>query len=237
MTADHWLLISAAVLAAAFVQGSTGVGFALIAGPVMGLIAPQLLPVSLLVLMLPLNLYVLWRERAAIDRHGASWVTFGRVAGTAGGIWVLAMLSASQLALFVGLATVAAALVTIAMPSFTPGRKVYAAAGVITGITETATGIGGPPLALVYQHQPVAVMRATIALCFLVGELVSLAVLVATDRVPEGQWQALAALLPALGVGAWLSRHGAHRVNERFLRRFVLGFAIVSGMALLVKAA
>lgn len=236
MTTDHWLIISSAVLAAAFVQGSTGVGFALIAAPVIALVAPQLLPVSLLVLMLPLNLYVLWRERAAIDRFGAGWITAGRVAGTAGGLWVLAALTSMQLSLFVGAATVAAALVTLAMPSFTPGRKVYAAAGVITGITETATGIGGPPLALVYQHQPVAVMRSTIALCFLVGELVSLAVLVAAGKVPAGQWEALAALLPALAIGALLSRRIAHRVSARFLRRFVLMFAIVSGLVLLAKA-
>jgi uncharacterized membrane protein YfcA len=237
VTSDHWLIISAAVLAAAFVQGATGVGFGLIAAPVFGLIAPRLLPVSLLVLMLPLNVYVLWRERGAVDRFGAGWITLGRVAGTAGGLWVLAALSSSQLALFVGAATVAAAAVTIAMPSFAPGRKVFAAAGVITGITETATGIGGPPLALVYQHQPVAVMRSTIALCFLVGELVSLAVLVGAHRVPPGQWQALAALLPALAVGAWLSRQVAHRVSARFLRQFVLLFAIASGVVLLVKAA
>jgi hypothetical protein len=46
-----------------------------------------------------------------------------------------------------------------------------------TGVTEAATGIGGPPLALVYQHQPMAVMRFTAALCFLVGEAVLLMLL------------------------------------------------------------
>ena len=39
----------------------------------------------------------------------------------------------------------------------------FLAAGLITGITETATGIGGPPLALTLQHRPVSEMRATIA--------------------------------------------------------------------------
>jgi len=236
MSTQHLVLMSLAVLVAAFVQGATGVGFALIAAPVIGLVRPELLPVCVLVLMLPLNLYVAWRERGAIDGTGARWITGGRVAGTAGGLWVLAALSAGQLSLFVGASTVAAALVTLLMPAFSPGRGAFVGAGLVTGITETATGIGGPPLALVYQHQPAPTMRSTIALCFLLGELVSLAVLLATGRVGLSQLQAAALLLPALVVGAVLSRLVHRRVNGRLLRIFVQVFAIVSGLVLLVKA-
>ncbi|HET9650648.1 MAG TPA: hypothetical protein VFP36_00580, partial [Usitatibacter sp.] len=80
---NGWLLL--AVMAAALVQGSIGVGFALITAPVMAMLAPQLVPVGLLALMLPLNAYVAWRERAALDRFGMTWITAGRVAGTAAG--------------------------------------------------------------------------------------------------------------------------------------------------------
>jgi uncharacterized membrane protein YfcA len=236
VSAQHLLLVSLAVLFAAFVQGATGVGFALIAAPVIGLVRPDLLPVCVLVLMLPLNLYVMWRERGAIDRTGARWITGGRVLGTAGGLWVLAALSASQLSLFVGASTVAAALVTLAMPAFSPGRSAFVAAGLVTGVTETATGIGGPPLALVYQHQPAPTMRSTIALCFLVGELVSLAVLTATGRIDGAQLHAAALLLPALVVGAVLSRVVHRRINGRVLRVFVQVFAIVSGVVLLLHS-
>src|SRR5437899_2637965 len=55
---EHLVLISLAVLFAAFVQGATGVGFALIVAPVIGILRPELLPVCVLVLMLPLNFYV-----------------------------------------------------------------------------------------------------------------------------------------------------------------------------------
>jgi len=236
MSIEHLVLISLAVVFAAFVQGATGVGFALIVAPVIGILRPQLLPVCVLVLMLPLNFYVAWRERSAVDRIGAGWITGGRVLGTAGGLWVLAALSASHLAIFVGLSTVAAALVTLMMPAFSPGRPAFVAAGLVTGVTETATGIGGPPLALVYQHQPPSTMRSTIALCFLAGELVSLATLLAAGRIGSSQLSAAASLLPALFVGAWLSRVVHHRISGRFLRAFVQVFAIVSGVALLVHA-
>lgn len=237
MSVEQLALISLAVLFAAFVQGSTGVGFALITAPVIGIMRPDLLPVCVLVLMLPLNLYVAWRERSAVDKVGASWITGGRIVGTAGGLWVLAALSASHLAIFVGLSTVAAALTTLMMPAFSPGRGAFVAAGLVTGVTETATGIGGPPLALVYQHQPPPTMRSTVALCFLAGELVSLATLLVAGRISAVQLGAAASLLPALLVGAWLSQVVHHRIGGRFLRAFVQVFAIVSGVVLLVHAA
>ena len=236
MSTETLLILSVVVLVAAFIQGSTSVGFALISTPVIGILRPELLPVCVLVLMLPLNFYVVWRERGAIDRIGTSWITGGRIVGTAGGIWVLAALSASHLSLFVGASTIAAALVTLLMPPFSPSRPAFITAGLITGVTETATGIGGPPLALLYQHQPPATMRSTIALCFLLGEVVSLVTLMATGRISAAQLLAVALLLPALVVGSILSHVVHHRINGRFLRNFVQIFAIVSGIALIVHA-
>jgi len=228
--------IALAVLAAGFVQGTTGVGFALIVAPLLGLLMPALLPVSVLLLMLPLNVYVLWRERGALDKPGAGWITAGRVAGTFGGLWVLVALSAWQLELFVGLSTIAAVLATLLAPAFTPGPRAFVLSGLVTGVTETATGIGGPPLALVYQHQPVAVMRSTLAFCFLVGQLVSLGTLLAAGRIDGAQLLASAQLLPALLAGALLSHRVHQRVHTRLLRAFVLVFAFASGLLLLIRA-
>ncbi|MDB5896721.1 MAG: hypothetical protein JWP22_1109 [Ramlibacter sp.] len=236
MTPDHLVILSVAVVFAAFVQGTIGVGFALIMAPLMGLLEPALLPVGVLALMLPLNLYVAMRERHAVDRTGASWITAGRVVGTAGGLWVLTALSASALGIFVGVSILAAVLATLAMPAFAPSRHALIGAGLVTGITETATGVGGPPLALVYQHQPPATMRATIAVCFLVGEVVSLVVLFLSGRVGAQQFIGAALLLPAVIVGAVLSRYMHLRVNGRFMRGFVLVFATVSAVVLLLRS-
>jgi len=228
-------LIAATVAIASFVQGSTGVGFALIVAPVLALLEPQLLPICVLVLMIPLNVYVAWRERAALDRSGATWITAGRFLGTFGGLWVLTALTSGALNVLVGAATLLAAIITLVAPRFSPGRRAFVAAGVITGVTETATGIGGPPLALVYQHQPAPVLRSTIAVCFLVGQLMSIAVLAVAGRVAAAQLGAAIMLLPALVVGAALSRLVQDRIDGRPLRLFVLLFAIVSAFVLLMR--
>jgi uncharacterized protein len=150
-------------------------------------------------------------------------------------LWVLAALTARQLEVLIGASTILAALVTLMAPAFRPGRRAFVAAGVITGVTETATGIGGPPLALVYQHEAPATLRSTIALCFLLGELISLVFLAAAGRAAAAQLGAAAELLPALVVGAAASHLIHGRVGGRLLRTLVLIFAVVSGAVLLVR--
>ena len=79
-------------------------------------------------------------------------------------------------------------------------------------------------------------MRSTIALCFLVGELISLAFLWQAGRVGAVQLQDAAQLLPALACGAVLSHLVHDRVNERALRLFVMLFSIASGIVLVARA-
>lgn len=235
MTASTWAVLSAVVLLAAFVQGSTGFGFALIVAPMLGLLAPQLMPVCLLLLMLPLNALVAWRERHALDKRSSGWITAGRVVGTAGGLGLMLLLSVRQLYALTGIATIVAALTSLLLPAFDPARRTLVGAGVVTGITETTTGIGGPPLALVYQHQPAATMRSTLATCFLVGELMSLALLWWAGRTTGAHLVAALQLLPALVLGALASRLAHVHLDARRLRLFVVVFSVTSGAVLLLR--
>jgi len=236
MSHEQLMIAALTVALAAFVQGASGLGFALIVTPVLMLMQPDLLPACVLVLMLPLNAYVAWRERHALNMRSVGWVSLGRFVGTFGGLAVLAVLSAQAMAIFVGASTIGAAVVTWFIPAFAPGIMALVAAGLITGVTETATGIGGPPLALTLQHRPVAEMRATIAVCFIVGEVISLVFLFFMGKVQASHLQATLILLPALFVGMFASRFVHSRISARVMRFFVQAFAIVSGLVLLVKA-
>ncbi|MDB5656134.1 MAG: hypothetical protein JWQ94_3747 [Tardiphaga sp.] len=234
MSVTLFVLLATVVAVAAFVQAAIGVGFALIMAPILALTAPELLPGGLLLLMLPLNAFVGWRERAALDWFGSGWITAGRAAGTFLGFWVLVAVSSSTLNLLVGVATLLAALASLLAPAFNANRRAFLAAGVMTGITETATGIGGPPLALVYQHHAAASLRANVAVCFLIGEVFSVLLLAATARLTWGQFEAALLLFPTLALGAFASQIVHGRLDQRLLRHCVLGFAMVSGVVLIV---
>ena len=234
MSVALWAALVVAVVAGGLLQGSIGVGFALVLSPVLALLAPSLLPGTVLILMLPLNAFVAWRERRSIALDGTAWITVGRFAGSFAGLAVLAALPLGALRVFIGFAMILTVGASLMGGDFALTRPVYLGAGLITGITETATGIGGPPMALIYQYQPGPVLRATLAACFFIGEAVSLILLAITGRLHVPQITAALWLLPALGAGLvgtyWL--YG--RLNGRPLRVAMLVFAMVSGVVCLL---
>ena len=69
-------------------------------------------------------------------------------------------------------------------------------AGFIGGITGTATSIGGPPFALLYQHRPAQQIRTTMAVYFLIGAALSLVGLVIAGDLTGAQLQGRARAVP-----------------------------------------
>lgn len=236
MTLLAFSIVGITALLSAFVQGSTGMGFAMIVAPVVSFIDPSLIPVMLLVLMIPLNFYVAARERKDIDWHGVKWISVGRFAGTFFGLWILVIVNLHQLSLLIGWSTLIAAVIALLAPKFSPNRSALTIVGLITGVTETSTGVGGPPYALAYQHSPGPELRSTVAVCFLVGEVISLIVLAISGQVTGPVMLFTATMLPFLAVGSFLSRYVHHRLDGPVLRYIVLGFAIVSGAVVIVQA-
>jgi hypothetical protein len=66
------------------------------------IIRPDLLPGAILVLMLPLNAFVAWRERNHFDLRSVSRITAGRFGGTFVGFWILVAVTTPMLNLVVG---------------------------------------------------------------------------------------------------------------------------------------
>src|SRR3546814_11444064 len=79
-------------------------------------------------------------------------------------------------------------------------------AGVVSGVTGTAAGIGGPPLALLYQHRPGSTIRSTLAAAFLVGTALSLATLAVAGEVGASQVLLGLGLPPLVVVGSLTGR-------------------------------
>ncbi|MGJ0182728.1 sulfite exporter TauE/SafE family protein [Corynebacterium glyciniphilum] len=240
MSVTVTVILCLTVFLAAVVQGVSGIGFALIVAPVAGLLAPELLPTALLVLMIPLNAYVAAREWRSIDLRGMGWISVARVVFTAVGLLLVATLSTTGLTVLVAGVTIAAAMVSLFAPPFAPSRWGFLVAGAVTGVSETATGVGGPPMGLVYQHARPPVIRSTVASCFLIGEVVSLGALVLTGTAGgesgEDWFSHVLVLLPAAVLGTLCSTLVVRHLPRLELRMAVIVFSIVSGMVLLVQA-
>lgn len=227
-------LLLAAVTVGVAIQGALGFGYALVAAPVMALVAPAALPTSLIFLALPLTAFMATRERHAVDRRGLAWILAGRLLGTAVGVAVLVAVPPGSLSILFGSMIVLAVVLSALGPGLEARPGTQFVGGVASGVMGTAAAIGGPALAVVYQRRSGPELRSTLALSFVVGLLLSLAALAVAGEVHG--WQALLALwlLPAMVVGLAVSRALAARLEGRWLRPAVLAFAAVAGVAAIV---
>ena len=236
------LTISALVVAVlatavgATIQGSLGFGMNLVTVPALALVLPEALPVTVIMLGVPISISMLRYERAALDRAGVGWILIGRVPGTAFGAWVVAAVSTSVLQGLVGVVVLLLVVASAVAPPLPVRRDTQVVAGVVSGVTGTAAGIGGPPLALLYQHGTGAAMRSTLAASFMFGTVLSIGALALARQVGASQLLLGAALAPLVVAGTVAGRRFHDLLDRGWLRPAVLTFAALAALTVLVDA-
>jgi uncharacterized protein len=242
-------LVAAAALAAAVVQASTGLGFALVLGPALfALLEPESAIVALTVLGLALNLLVLFGERR---RPAVAWGEVGPILAAAApgalcGVLVLRALPKPWLQVTVGAAVIAAAALRARSraASFEPtvgdprGRL---ALGFATGTLTTSAGINGPPMALWFTHRGLgpAEVRDSLSAAFLglgiIGGMVLAPVLAAANE--DVDWRALAAGLACVVAGHAVGRRAFARIDAARYEPLLLVVVVAAGAASVVAGA
>lgn len=227
------LLVASA--AGGVIQGAIGFGFALVAVPAIALVEPDAIPVTVMLMALPMTIVMAVRERAHIDVRGFATIMAGRVVGIAGGVVLLEMVAESGLTVLVGAMILLGVALSVAGLDIEPQRWVNVGAGVLSGVMGTTSAIGGPALAVVYQRRPGPELRSTLALSYLAGIVLAIGALAAVGRVERWHlWLALE-LVPALLLGLWLSFRLASVLDRGWLRPAVLGFAAISGVVIVIR--
>lgn len=230
------LAANAAVAFGATVQGAIGFGMALLAAPLLVLIRPDLVPGPLLMNGLALTLLVARRERDSIDLRGIKWALVGRVPGVALGALALVSIPVQGMSLLVGLSVLAGVALGVSRLRLAPGPRTLFGAGLLSGVFGTVASIGGPPLALVYQHEPGPRLRGTLAGYFVAGGLMSLAALIAVGRYGAGELAWTLALLPGTVLGFACSSRFTSWVDAGRTRRAVLGITGAAGVAAVLRS-
>ncbi len=223
------------VAAGAVVQGSIGFGFVLTSAPIIGLMRPESLPGTFILLATPMAIWMAFRERGAIDVPGFVQLTVGRVLGTAIAGYVLAVIAEDALALLAGAAILVAVLLSAVASGFEAGRKGRLLAGVVSGVMGTVGAVGGPASALAYQKRSGAEIRSTLAASFVTGTLMSLVALTLADKLDSSHWQLALLLTPGTILGLAFSGRVIHALDGRWLRPAVLLFAGIGGISLVWK--
>lgn len=224
-----------AATAGTVVQGSIGFGFGMVLVPVLALVAPTSLPVTVLFLALPITLMMAVREWSALDRQGFWWILGGRAGGTAAGVWFLLILPSSRLSVVFGLVLLGSVLLSVIGPTIAIRPSTQVTTGVVSGLFATTAAIGGPPIALLYQNHTGPEIRSTLACIFAAGTVMSIGGLALTGQVASNQIALAAALGIFMLLGLWISRYTTQLVDGRWLRPAVLLFAALSGVIAVVR--
>jgi uncharacterized protein len=225
-------VLAVAVTVGAVIQGSIGFGYALLAVPAMALVLPWAVPVTPLLLALPMTVLMSAREWRSIDTGGFVLITAGRLVGTVAGVALLVLAPKGWLSTLTGLLIVTAALGSFLRPNFEVDNRARIAGGVASGVVGTVAALGGTPLALVYQDRSGPELRSTLAVSFVVGILMSLAGLWLAGKVEARHVVLALELLPCLLAGLWASHWVVEHLDERWLRPAVLAFATVAGVVI-----
>jgi uncharacterized membrane protein YfcA len=233
---DFLLVGGLAALAGAIVQSSVGLGVGLVATPIVTMLYPSLMPGAILTIALVLPVATLAQEVGHADLRGLGWAFGGRVIGTPVGVWLVATAPERVLGVVIGAVVLAALALTAWTREVPRNRRTLTTAGVISGTTGTASGIGGPPIALLYQRECGPRVRATLAVFFIAGALLSLGTLALAGRLPARQVVAGLELLPFVLAGFAIAGPLRRYLDAGRLRAALLVVVGASAMTLIVRS-
>jgi uncharacterized membrane protein YfcA len=207
----------------------------MIASPVLALADPAFIPVTIVIAVIPLTVSMALAERAHVDQRGFVLAVIGRVPGVVLGAILVAAVGDRVLALLVACSVLAAVIASVAGWHVRTTGPTIISAGLASGFTGTATGVGGPPMAIVYQHGDPATMRSTISAFFAVGAAMSVTALWVAGQIGSHQLQLTLLILPAVILGALTGRLVKGRLHPAVVRPAVLGLCSLAAVALLLS--
>jgi uncharacterized membrane protein YfcA len=207
----------------------------MIASPVLALADPAFIPVTIVIAVIPLTVSMALAERAHVDQRGFVLAVIGRVPGVVLGAILVAAVGDRVLALLVACSVLAAVIASVAGWHVRTTGPTIISAGLASGFTGTATGVGGPPMAIVYQHGDPATMRSTISAFFAVGAAMSVTALWVAGQIGSHQLELTLLILPPVILGALTGRLVKGRLHPAVVRPAVLGLCSLAAVALLLS--
>ena len=223
----------------AAIQGTIGFGFGVLTVPLLSLLNPVMAPVPQLLMVLPLTVAMVWRERHHIVWSGTVYMLGGRLPGALLGIVTIKAASgsaASAIDAVIALAVLAAvALLSIDVPiARNPGTEF--AAGTAAGFMGMVASIGGPPLALLYRNERGPTIRATLSAVFTVGLCVTIGTRAVAGEMTSDDIVIAGLLMPAQVAGFLASFRLRWVIDGARLRRAILAVSAIAAIALLLRA-
>lgn len=212
-----------------FVQSSIGFGLAIVTAPLLYLISPDYVPAPITLVALFLSIINAYRHKMNISLRGLGMAFIGRVPGSIAGGALLLWVDAHLLSLWLGIMVLLAVALSLLPIRIAPTPNRMMIAGFFSGFMGTSSGIGGPPMALLLQHQEGHLLRANLSAFFVVSSLLSLVVQAPIGYMSMHHFWLSLPLLPASYLGYRVAMRYVEVLPKSLIRTFSLSLCFVSG--------
>jgi len=240
---SYILVLHLAVFAAALLQAATGIGFGIIAGPIILMVmnSASAIQVSILLsLLIALVLAPSLYGRA--DKPLLARLLLGAMAGLPLGIFVYLQVGVDLLKLLAGLAVLFMAMITTGLVKFggagdasSDGRVTDLLVGVVSGAMCSSLAMPGPVVAARMMALDAAkeTVRATVLVMFVFSYFAALATQALMVGISTDSLTLSASLAPATLVGVFVGRYSVAWISQRGFRWILSIILTITALGLL----
>lgn len=230
------LLAMGIIFLGAFVQTAIGFGLAIVAAPLLFQISADYVPAPIVISAFFITLLSTISNRSSIEIGGLKSAIVGRIPGSLVGGALLTIVSVNTLSLWIGLTVLLSLLISLLPIKLEPTKNKMIIAGFLSGFMGTSSGIGGPPMAILLQHQEAKSFRSNLSAFFLFSSIISLVVQFAVGYL---NWHHLYLSLPLIPA-AWLGYKAANQIVEKLSKQWIrwgaLLLCLISGVGAIMKS-
>ncbi|MDX1694410.1 MAG: sulfite exporter TauE/SafE family protein [Ketobacteraceae bacterium] len=223
------------MILAATLQASVGYGYGIVAVPLLLLVNPAFIPAPFIFASLILMMSVSFTNRKALSGQRLGWIFVGLVAGTPVGVLLLTYFKDINYSLAVAGIILFGVLLSFLRTPVPINPLTQSFCGFLSAVMGTATGVGGAPIALLYQYETGWSIRAVLSVVFCMASLFSFIGVLAGGLFLTEQLLLSLQLIPGVFAGHWLGARLAPWIDRGYSRPAILILSIASVAAVLLK--
>lgn len=234
---EIYYFIVIAIIIGAITQSAVGIGFG-ISGSLIILVEPTMIPQCIVLMGTVLAFSNAFLSFNDILKKDLFFAFSGRIIGTFISIpLIIYTIGTNNFLIIFGLLLLITVGISAKKWSFKANMKNVSIAGACSGFMGTLTGIGGPPMGIVYQNSKSTNVVATLNMFFGVGALFSVIILTYIELITLKDVFKSLLLLPAVIVGIIIGRTDTVKnyVNVKF-KKLILLICLICSLLVLSQA-
>lgn len=232
------LLFLIIILAASFLQTSTGFGFSILATPFLLLLFEPVEAIQInLILSLFISAALIWNIRKDVELAILKRLIAGSIVGLPLGILAFMLLNVEKLKVGISLIIFVLTVLLIFKVRVKPNKKRDGVVGGLSGLLTTGIGMPGPPLLLYFAGTNTSkeILRGTTLAFYLFIYSTSLIIQVGVAGTNRTIWISSGWALPLVCVGLYLGQKLFHWMNPAVFRIIIYTILLFTAIYLFIE--